>query len=323
MALIQGKFKQIAQQNCRISANFESTRKRPFQQCCNPQNICILAVLSHDPMTREDQLKFCSVCINRKIGNNHETICGLTNAKADFDPICRYYEFDRDVYRGSSSSGSGGISGGAILSIVVALISILRLASTCNNTSRSHRDDFSQSQIDKIIREQENRREREQIRDQIGDLSPIEKEELGIKKATKDSTIVIDKFIEYTLLRNEYLMSTLIDDKTKLMARDKKNFMFVIHKFNKSDKVIAEWQKFRTVAGSKVSPTTITYKILDDNTFSYIVKNSFAVTHGKARYYFSDKNCYVYQYESSNKQNEIMVDIGFDQVVMDHIHLKR
>jgi hypothetical protein len=273
-------------------------------------------------MTREEQLKFCSVCVNKKIGPNHETICRLTNAKADFDPTCHFYQFDNNVYLPQNSSRSSPGIGKTILYFVLAVIGITRLAVSIHNSNRtSNRDEYSQ--FNEILRESERRREREQSRDQIGQLSQSDREELGIEKASKDSTIIIDKFIDYTLLKNEYVMTSLTDDQIRMMARDRKNFMYIIHKFDKSDHAITDWQKLRTAAGSKISPTTITYKMLDDNTFSYKVKNSFTITNGKARCFYSDKSCYIYQYESSKDQDELMIDIGFEQVVNDHIRLRK
>ncbi len=273
-------------------------------------------------MTREEHLKYCSVCVNRKVGPNHETICRLTNAKADFDPTCPSYQFDnkpaQPQYARESSMGIGK----AIFYVVLAIVAFARIATTIYKSNNNNRRD-EYSQFNNILEESQRQREREQNRDQLGQLSDVEKEELGIKKASKDSTIVIDKFIDYTLLKNEYIMSSLMDEDIKLMARDKKNFSFVIHKFDKSDDVISDWEKLRILAGSKISPTQIAYKVLNENTFTYNVKNSFSLIHGKARYYVSGKNCYVFQYESSSKQNEITVDIGFDQVVKDHIQLKK
>ena len=45
-------------------------------------------------MTREEQLKFCSVCNHRKMDMKHGMLCGLTNAKADFDTACPNYDED-------------------------------------------------------------------------------------------------------------------------------------------------------------------------------------------------------------------------------------
>ena len=45
-------------------------------------------------MTREEQLKFCSVCKHRKMDMHQGMLCELTNAKADFDGTCPNYDED-------------------------------------------------------------------------------------------------------------------------------------------------------------------------------------------------------------------------------------
>lgn len=45
-------------------------------------------------MTREDQLKFCSVCTNRGFNPKHGIICGLTNGVATFTESCTDYVKD-------------------------------------------------------------------------------------------------------------------------------------------------------------------------------------------------------------------------------------
>ena len=45
-------------------------------------------------MTREEQLKFCSVCKNRKMDMHQGMLCELTSAKADFDSTCPNYDED-------------------------------------------------------------------------------------------------------------------------------------------------------------------------------------------------------------------------------------
>ena len=42
-------------------------------------------------MTREEQLKFCSVCKNRKMDMQQGMLCGLTNARAEFEDKCENY----------------------------------------------------------------------------------------------------------------------------------------------------------------------------------------------------------------------------------------
>lgn len=45
-------------------------------------------------MTREEQLKFCSVCKHRKMDMRQGLLCELTNAKANFDSTCPNYDED-------------------------------------------------------------------------------------------------------------------------------------------------------------------------------------------------------------------------------------
>lgn len=45
-------------------------------------------------MTREEQLRFCSVCKHRKMDMQQGMLCELTNAKADFDGTCPKYDED-------------------------------------------------------------------------------------------------------------------------------------------------------------------------------------------------------------------------------------
>ena len=45
-------------------------------------------------MTREEQLRFCSVCKHRKMDMQQGMLCELTNAKADFDGTCPNYDED-------------------------------------------------------------------------------------------------------------------------------------------------------------------------------------------------------------------------------------
>lgn len=47
-------------------------------------------------MTREEQLKFCSVCKNRQMDMKQGMLCGLTKAKADFETACPNYLEDAE-----------------------------------------------------------------------------------------------------------------------------------------------------------------------------------------------------------------------------------
>lgn len=47
-------------------------------------------------MTREEMLKFCSVCKNRKMDLKRGLVCSLTDDYADFDPVCENYNQDTE-----------------------------------------------------------------------------------------------------------------------------------------------------------------------------------------------------------------------------------
>jgi len=48
-------------------------------------------------MTREEHLKFCKKCVNRKLDMKIGLICSLTGEKADFENECESFEIDQDV----------------------------------------------------------------------------------------------------------------------------------------------------------------------------------------------------------------------------------
>ena len=47
-------------------------------------------------MKREEMLKFCSVCKNRKMDLKRGLVCSLTDDYADFDPVCENYAQDTE-----------------------------------------------------------------------------------------------------------------------------------------------------------------------------------------------------------------------------------
>ena len=45
-------------------------------------------------MTREEHLKFCSICFKRKLNPQVGLVCELTDKKADFEDECEFFELD-------------------------------------------------------------------------------------------------------------------------------------------------------------------------------------------------------------------------------------
>lgn len=50
-------------------------------------------------MTREEQVKFCKVCLNRKFVSAQGLICNLTNQKADFQFECVNFQLDEPLVK--------------------------------------------------------------------------------------------------------------------------------------------------------------------------------------------------------------------------------
>ncbi len=48
-------------------------------------------------MNREEQLKFCKICLKRKMDTQQGLLCSLTGKKADFENECQNYENDENV----------------------------------------------------------------------------------------------------------------------------------------------------------------------------------------------------------------------------------
>jgi len=47
-------------------------------------------------MTREEHLTFCQICTNQKFDLSRGIVCGLTDAIADFDPTCDFFNEDTE-----------------------------------------------------------------------------------------------------------------------------------------------------------------------------------------------------------------------------------
>tara|TARA_R110002050_G_scaffold39891_2_gene97864 strand:+ start:1994 stop:2653 length:660 start_codon:yes stop_codon:yes gene_type:complete len=55
-------------------------------------------------MTREEQLKFCKKCINRKLDLQVGLVCNLTGEKADFEDECKSFQLDDTVVEKSDNT---------------------------------------------------------------------------------------------------------------------------------------------------------------------------------------------------------------------------
>lgn len=96
-------------------------------------------------MTREEYLKICRICENRKQDYEHGMVCGLTGRKADFEDKCPSFVLDNEAvmqsqnaenYSQNYTTGTGDYDSGftwrTLLAIVVAVIAVIRLIITLN-----------------------------------------------------------------------------------------------------------------------------------------------------------------------------------------------
>jgi hypothetical protein len=89
-------------------------------------------------MTREEQVKFCMLCKNRKMDFQQGYLCKLTDKIADFEGSCPNFLPDEahniatPAYKGNHNDDSDGISwktiGSAILFILVIVRFIYRMS---------------------------------------------------------------------------------------------------------------------------------------------------------------------------------------------------
>lgn len=89
-------------------------------------------------MTRQEQLRFCSVCSHRQMDMKQGIVCGLTGAKADFEDACPQYELDpaqaakeeekaRKTEEAIKNAAENPRMRGATLFLFVGIISLVNL----------------------------------------------------------------------------------------------------------------------------------------------------------------------------------------------------
>lgn len=249
-------------------------------------------------ITREEQLKYCEVCQNRAVGPNHETICQLTNAKADFDPTCPNYVYDKYATKDGNydSSDSGTSSWRIILGVIVVVLAIIRWGIRCNRMNDHSSNDRSSEQIEALMEDIKRRNQ-----DHAASLSAEDRAELGMSLTTEESEKNIDKFMTFRVPRNWYIFENLTDEKTKLIIRDKNNFMVCVAKLPLSNDVKESWKKMRLEASNQIVESTLTYNSKGDDLIEYSIKNSLMNTKGYAKIYTHKGFAYFFQCEHSSK----------------------
>ena len=86
-------------------------------------------------MTREERLRFCNLCKNRKMSFQQGLLCKLTDKQADFEGSCAKFYPDSDNTISSPSTTSYQQTKNTddtptwriVLSVIIAIIAVVRL----------------------------------------------------------------------------------------------------------------------------------------------------------------------------------------------------
>jgi hypothetical protein len=249
-------------------------------------------------MTREDQLKICYTCKNRGVSReDHETICKLTNARADFDGSCSTYAFDatadargRTVYSGSDWGGWR-----LVLSLVLIVFTTGRLLYKCNKSKDRRPVQYeSREDVRSLVNQIQS-----QNNDQLASLDQETMEELGVTITSEDSVINIDGFMDFSVPADYYLMSNLTSDTVKMIIRDKRNYTTAIHRYPKSIDNEQQWISDKRKNANQIVKSVVLYQKDDNGTLEYSIKNALMDIKGRARFYNNAKYSYVVQCEHS------------------------
>jgi len=101
-------------------------------------------------MTREEYVKICRICENRKQDYEHGMVCGLTGRKADFEDKCPSFVTDNEAVMQTQNAESyslntnyttnntevddyeSGFTWESVLGIVLTIIAVIRLIVALN-----------------------------------------------------------------------------------------------------------------------------------------------------------------------------------------------
>lgn len=270
-------------------------------------------------ITREEQLKYCSVCRHRAIGPDYETICKLTNAKADFDPTCPKYDFDDNVYNNNSSytAGGGGSSWRIVLGAIVFVIAIVRLGMTCNRMNERSSNRRSAEQLETMI---------DDIKSRNNDLAqsfPEDvKQELGMELTEGIVEKNIDNFMTFRVPGQWYIIENITNDTNRLVIRDTRNYMATIAKIPLSKDIMEDWKTMRHKASNLIVKSTVSYTPMGEDLLQYRIQNSLMTINGCAKIYKDSKYAYIFQCEHFSLPISNVRKL-FDQMTKECIILKK
>jgi hypothetical protein len=265
-------------------------------------------------MITKEQLKYCEICKNRKLDFEKGLLCGLTNEHATFTDTCSSFELDeyqnkKTVERKTNYSNNQPIPFGTIISIIIAIIAVIRLFvafSNYNKKSNNNNINFDESEvIQQMIVEQ---KEQSKYMDQMSLVDSETKDELGIISIQKDSLLSLDKNIKFLLPSNYYIMNNLTNESMLFVGRDNKNSNIVIYKIKKYKNETADyaWYVYRKPIANEVIKYNLSTTKTENNNFFYVLQNSAITINGFAHVFEKDGYWYICQLENSHDLKHII-----------------
>ncbi len=263
-------------------------------------------------LTDKERLNICKTCKKKKFDPESGLLCSLTDRKPDFLMTCDDYEVDpiekekqirieKQRSQSQAPKESSSFSWRTLLSVVIAIIAIIRLANTCNKLdtrSSNNRSDYRSTFVEN------------EYTDQMSQISMDMKEELGVKYISRDTLLDLDENLQFLLPKNSYLFEEMTNEHVIFFGRNKLNCNMAIYKFPKplDDTPEKIWYNFRKAATDELMDTEITYRDAGQNRIAYNLKNSLLEINGKAKFIDKDDYLYIYQFEGSLKNIGLIYD---------------
>ncbi|WP_438966496.1 hypothetical protein [Flavobacterium sp.] len=262
-------------------------------------------------MIKPEQLKYCQICIHRKLDFEKGMQCKLTNDFPTFENTCPTFELDEFAKskndskpKYNNSDDSSGPGWRTVLSVILMVIALIRLASTCSkiNDNRSSRNNFD-SEMNGMI---EQIQRQNKYRDQINDLDRETRNDLGILKMQSDSLISISKTKQLLLPSGYYYMKISEAPEIVFTGRDTRNSNIVVYKLKKegTKKPAAIWKEFRSRIVSDLMESKVSYKSLNNDDFEYALDMSLVVINGYAWVEEEGDYWYICQFENSHENKQ-------------------
>lgn len=179
-----------------------------------------------------------------------------------------------------------------ILTVVIALVSVVRIAMTCNKSSRSSYSDNSYNDVSALMSRNHDRQTTSESidntasnnlfyesYDSISHLSDFEKENYSVIKLKKDSLILLDVFSKINVKSGAYFQKNY-DDTLSLAIKKPDNTSIFLHSYDTADDLMTNFKAVKR----KLNVQDLDVKVDDKNSkfVSYSFKNRGKKTNGYA-----------------------------------------